>query len=245
MPPYGRATSAELDQLFRGGEERRRVDQRRADAERAGLHLLADQAAHTLELVGRRRAVVVADDVRRAGSSRRRTTRRSARRPCRSQVRQVLGQRRPRDRRTSRSPWSRRVHPLLHRVAQRAHRLAFAEDLQGHALLDVALRPPVGEHDSVYEWQHVDEARRHGQPAGIDLRPRPRRESSPMAATRSPAIPTSASLGAPPCRRRRSRRGSGRRRTGPPPTGRRRPSGPGRRSRARHRIGSPPRGRAS
>ena len=54
---------AELDQLRRFGVKGRRIDQRGADAERAGFHLLADQRAHLVELLRRRRLVFEPDHI--------------------------------------------------------------------------------------------------------------------------------------------------------------------------------------
>ena len=53
---------------------------------------------------------------------------------------------------------------------QRAHRLAFAHHLERHALADVALRPrPSWIKRFGGPAQHVDEARRHREAAGIDV----------------------------------------------------------------------------
>ncbi len=63
LPPYGAAAAHSSISSSVDGEERGRIDQRRADAERAGRHLVADEAAHRVHLGGRRRAVVLADRV--------------------------------------------------------------------------------------------------------------------------------------------------------------------------------------
>ena len=58
-----RGDFAELDQLLGLGVKRRRINQRRADPERARFHFLADQLAHLLELLRRRLFVFEANDV--------------------------------------------------------------------------------------------------------------------------------------------------------------------------------------
>ena len=67
------------------------------------------------------------------------------------------------------SPW-RLDGLLLHRVVQRAHRLALADHLERDALADVALGAAVVDERLVGPAQHVDEAGRDGQARGVDLR---------------------------------------------------------------------------
>ena len=150
------------------GVERRRVDERRADAERARLHLLAHERPHLVELLpawascprGRSRA--------RGWSSRRRTRPRSAR--CRAAPAT------PGTRHSVVQVMSYLMSPicfdraLLHRVVERAHRAAFAEDLRRHALPDFALGAAVGDQRVRRPRQHVDEARCDRQ-AGRHRRP--------------------------------------------------------------------------
>ena len=107
------------------------------------------------------------------------------------QLAQVLRQRRPGD--VELEVAHLLDHPLLHRVVQRAHRAAFAEDLRGHALTDLALRAAVDEQRLGRPRQHVDEARRDREARGVDRSlPRLAADRSPTAAMRSPRIPTSA-----------------------------------------------------
>src|SRR5204863_932096 len=60
-------------------------------------------------------------------------------------------------------------HELFHRWIQRAHGIAFAHHLQGHALPDVALRPGILYQGFGGPTQHIDKARRHCKTAGIDV----------------------------------------------------------------------------
>src|SRR5581483_3607422 len=52
---------------------------------------------------------------------------------------------------------------------ERAHRAPLAEHLQGDALLEVGEAAPVGDERLDGPAQHVDEARRDGEAAGVDL----------------------------------------------------------------------------
>jgi hypothetical protein len=54
---------AQLDQLIGLGIKSRRINERGADAERSGLHFLADKFAHLVELLRRRWLVFKTDDV--------------------------------------------------------------------------------------------------------------------------------------------------------------------------------------
>ena len=87
---------AQLDQFLGARVERRRVDQRRADPERALFHLLTHERAHLVELSRRGLPILEADDVladRRRADERRDVLRDAA--PL--ELAQVLGQRRPGD----------------------------------------------------------------------------------------------------------------------------------------------------
>src|SRR5690606_2452868 len=128
-----RGDARELDQLARLRVERRRVDQRGADAERTLLHGLSHQRAHALQLIGRGRPVLVADlvDTHRRRADERRDVRRD---PTLDQVLEVLAQR---------GPWDVVLdvtllleHLLLQGLVQRTHGRALAEDLERDALLD-------------------------------------------------------------------------------------------------------------
>ena len=69
--------------------------------------------------------------------------------------------------------WAPEAPPLgAHLRAQGAKRATLAEDLQGDALADVALGPPVPEQAGLLA-HHVDKAGRHGQAPGVDLHLRP------------------------------------------------------------------------
>ena len=152
---------AQLDQLLGRGVEGRRVDQRRADAERARFHLLPHERAHLARAAAAvgfwssrpmtcSRIVVAPTNEATFGE----TPRFSSSRRYSASVVHVMSY--------LMSPCSSTM-PLLHRVVERAHRAAFAEDLERHALADVALRAAVGEQRLGRPREHVDEAGRDGQ----------------------------------------------------------------------------------
>ena len=60
------------------------------------------------------------------------------------------------------------LHLPLHRVREGPHRRALAEDLRRHALPDLALRAPVDEQRLGRPGEHVDEAGRDREAAGVD-----------------------------------------------------------------------------
>jgi hypothetical protein len=68
-----------------------------------------------------------------------------------------------------------------HLLVERAERNPLAEDLQSHALTDIALSPAVGEENGLFA-HHVDEARGDREPAGINLPRRPDRRPRCAAA---------------------------------------------------------------
>ncbi len=154
------------DQLVGVGEVGRRVDQRRADAQRPLLHRPAHELAHPLQLLGRRRPVLVADlvDPHRRRAHERGHVRRHA---ALLQVLEVLAERRPGD--VVADVVLALDHLLLHRLVERPHRPALAEDLQRHALEQVAHAAAVLDQAGGGPAQHVDEARRHRQAAGVDV----------------------------------------------------------------------------
>src|SRR5206468_10464629 len=57
----------------------------------------------------------------------------------------------------------------LKAIVERTERPTFPEDLEGHALTDVRLRTAVREERIDRPGQHVDEPRRDGEPARVDL----------------------------------------------------------------------------
>ena len=161
---FGRGL-AEFDQFVGLGVERRRVDQRRTDAERALFHRLAHVAAHAFEFVVRRRPVIVAHlvDPQRGRTDERRHV---AGNPLVLEELQVLAKRRPRDLEVVVGNLLQEAG--LHGLGERAHRPALAHHLERHALADVALRAAVVNQGHRSPAQHVDEARRHGQAFGIE-----------------------------------------------------------------------------
>ena len=166
MPPNGAAACGERDQLFGLGVEGRRVDERRPDAERAFFHRLANERLHARQLGGVRRAVFVAQLVH--ADSRRADERCDVGGDAALRdVVQVFVERRPGDVELD-VPLLLAVQSL-HLGIERAHRLALAEDLERHPLLDVAERAAVLDQRFVRPAQHVDEARRDGEATRIDL----------------------------------------------------------------------------
>ena len=128
---------AQLDQLFGFRVKRRRINQRRADAERPGFHFFPHQLAHFVELL-RRRPLYLRIPLRiRESSSHRGMTRHCSEMPrfsryCRysasvfhlmSYLMSVL----------------LADHVLAHTIVQRPHRFAFAHDLRRDALSNFAL----------------------------------------------------------------------------------------------------------
>ena len=99
---------------------------------------------------------------------------------------------------------------VLHRLVERPARLTLAEDLQRHALLDVAHPASVDDQRLGGPGQHVDEAGSDGLAGGVDLRGRARRGEIAERHDRGRrGSPTSARRPGPHCRRRPRRCGSG------------------------------------
>ncbi len=165
LPRYLCRHLAELDQLLGAGIERRRIDQRRADAERARLHLAADDGPHLVELRGRRLPVGESDHVLADG---RRAEERSdvLRDPAPFDLREILRQRGPGDLELQVAHLL--GHPPLHRVVERPHRRALAENLGRHALANFTLGTAVDEQRLGRPRQHVDETRRDRHAGGVD-----------------------------------------------------------------------------
>ncbi len=185
----------ERDEFVGVGKAPRRIDERRGDAHRALLHGGADDGPHLVELLRRRGPIVVADDVLAwgRGADERRDIRGDA---ALLEVPQVLVQRGPLD--VVLDVALAADHLLLHGVVERAHGVALAHDLEGHALADVALRVAVLDERLGGPRQHVDESGRHGEPrTSISVRPsaRPR---SPMATIASPSMARSPTMGLDP-----------------------------------------------
>ncbi len=155
------------DQLIRFRIKGGRVNQRRADAERALAHRFAHEVLHAREFVRLRRAVFIAEFVnahrRRADEGR--DIRRHA---ARFKVVEIIAKARPRN-----------VEPdvalLLqalgaHGVGQGAHRPALAEDFKRHALKEVALAAPVLDQRFGRPAQYIDEPRRDRPALRVDDR---------------------------------------------------------------------------
>ena len=156
---------AQLDQLLGLRVERRRINERCADAERARLHFLAHELAHLLELLRRRRLVFEADDVL---ANRGRADERShvAGNAARFEITQIFRQRVPFD--VVVDVFLLPQHELAHTVVHRSHRFAFAHDLGRDALANLALRTPVLNQRLVRPRKHVDEPRRDREPVGLN-----------------------------------------------------------------------------
>ncbi len=169
LPRYCCGDLAQLDQLLGGRVERRGVDERRADAERARLHFLPHERPHAFELVGRRLPIVEPDDVlaNRRGADKRRDVLRHA---APLQLLEVLAQGRPGDGVLEIA--LRPDAPLLHLFSEGPHRVSLAHDLRRHALPDLSLRASVREERLGGPRQHVDEAGGDGQAARVDRRAR-------------------------------------------------------------------------
>ncbi len=174
----------ERDQLVCPGVERRRIDQRRADAESSLAHGRANEFLHALELRLRRGPVLVTDLVyaKRRGADVRGDVRTHA---PRLEEFQVLSERGPGHGEfvvlcqpeplahgclAAGCPDPRLHRGFLHRVVQGAVRVALAEDLERDPLTDVALRPSVRDEAVGRPAEHVDEAGSHGQSGHIDFR---------------------------------------------------------------------------
>ena len=191
-----RGRAAQLDQLLGRREERRRIDQRRTDAERARRHLVAHEAAHHVHLGRGRRTVVLPDGVdaqRRRADVRRDVLRdaASSRRGARysASVRHVTS-----------TGISRFAMPLLH---PRAASPACSGPIELPSPKICSVTPcfsspserAVLQHADVRVAEHVDEAGRDGHPRRVDLgRRRARRRDAPIAAMLSPDTPTSADV---------------------------------------------------
>ena len=154
-------------ELVGGREAVRDVLQRRADAERALAHRAGDQRLHLGDLVGGRRPVGLADDVvaQAAGAD---------------EGADVDGRGRalePGEVLVERAPVLGHLEEVVaglavghHLVVHRRNRHAFAGDLGGDALGDLAGRPAVDEHVELGLAEQVDEAGRHHQAGGVDPR---------------------------------------------------------------------------
>ena len=158
---------AQLDQLLGGGIRAGGVDERRSHAERAVAHGPADHGAHLLELVRSGRTVRAAEDVdaRRRRAEERADVDRDA---AADQRVEIFAERGPVD--VVLDVALEVEDLLLHGRRERSHRLAFAEDLRGHALLDVRHRAAVGDERFLRLAHDVDEARRRGEAVRVDFR---------------------------------------------------------------------------
>ncbi len=99
--------------------------------------------------------------------------------------------------RASSRPRDRPDRASLEAVARRGRR-AFAGHVERHALPHLALRGAVGHQRHLGVGVEVDEARRDHQAGGINRPAAGRPARGPIAATRSPRMPTSARTAAAP-----------------------------------------------
>ena len=131
---------AELDELIGPGIKGRRINQRRANAERAGFHFPPNEFAHLIELPRRRRFIFESDHVfadRGRADKRGHITRNAA--PL--EITQIFRQRVPLD--FVLNIFLLANDALFHFVVQRPHRSAFAHDFGRDALPDFALRTAI------------------------------------------------------------------------------------------------------
>ena len=163
-----RSGLAEGDQLLRPRVKRGGIDQRRGDAYRAFGHRVAHQLLHPLQLVGRGRTIGIADFVNahRRGADKGRDI---AGHASLNEVVQIFAQRGPLDAILDVSLLL--AHLPLHCVIERPHGRAFPQNLERHALADVALRAAIFDEGPVGPTQHVDESRCHCETPGVKLRP--------------------------------------------------------------------------
>ena len=123
---------------------------------------------HALQFRGRGRAIGIADfvDAHGSGADKGRDIAGDA---ALDEVVQVFGQRGPLDGILDVALLL--AHLPLHRVGERPHGRAFAQDFERHALADVALRAAILEEGAVGPTQHVDEPRGDRETPGVQLRP--------------------------------------------------------------------------
>ena len=155
----------ERRQLRRFGICRRRIDERRANAERAILHRLANKRAHPVKLRRRRVDVLLAKLMyaNGGGSDEGRDVRCNA---LALKVFEILGERRPFYRIFDVAFALEREPP--HPGRKRSHGIALAEHLQSDALPSVAHPAPVGDQAFDRPAKHVDEARRDSLAGSVD-----------------------------------------------------------------------------
>jgi hypothetical protein len=179
-PAVPRRDFGQRHQLARRSEDRRGVGQRGADAERT-LRASPGRPVrlHAGELGRRGRAVRRSRPRGRERSSPRRTTRRWVETPCLLEVLEVTAERRPGHLEAS-GRSVRRGGARASAGGERSHRRAFAEDLEGDSLVDIGERAAVDEQRLVGPGEHVDEARRNGASADVEL-------DAPARAKRAPA----------------------------------------------------------
>ena len=154
------------NQFVRLRVEGRRVNQRRPDAKRAFFHRLANELLHSCQLCGCGGSVGVTDFVDAHG---RRADERSdvAGNAALNEVIEIVAERRPFD--IEFDVALTFVHLLFHRVVERTHRFALAHNLKRDALANAALRTAVLDERFVGLTEHVDEAGRDGEPAGVNF----------------------------------------------------------------------------
>src|SRR5690606_7498787 len=144
------------DELRRLRIERRRVDQGRTDTEGALLHRLAYQRLHLFEFRLRGIAVFEADDVL-ADRGRANEGRNVDRDALVLEELEILAERGPFNVVTDVALAF--LHDLLERVVPRSPGFTLAEDLERHALPNIALRPAVLDQRADGPAEHVDESR--------------------------------------------------------------------------------------
>ena len=155
-----------LDQLFGRGVVAGRIDQRRADAERAVLHRAPHDGAHGVELRGVRLADRLAFRVHahRRGADERADVRRRAVRLHRVEPGPEAV--RPGIRARSLRAAGRELTTRGGLLVRRRRRASFAEDLGGDALRHLAHRPAVAE--EVGSALDVDESGRDDESAHVE-----------------------------------------------------------------------------
>jgi hypothetical protein len=154
------------DQFGRLGVGAGCVDERRGDAECAVVHGFARDGLHLLQLGGRWIAVLAPEDVDagRGGAEEGADIRRDT---AMLQPDEIFAKRRPFDRILDVGLVVDEF--LFHRRRERPHRLTFAEDLGGHALLRVGETAAIGDERLLRLAHHVDESGRDGETVNVDF----------------------------------------------------------------------------
>ena len=160
-----RGDFAKLDQLFGLRVERRRVNERAANAERAGFHLLPDELAHFIHLLRRGLLVFEADNVL-ANRGRADKGGDVAGHTPFFEILQILDECVPRD--VILDVRLLLQHVLADAIIHRAHRLAFAHDFSRDPLPNFTLGASILNKRFSRPGEHVYESWRDGEVVRVD-----------------------------------------------------------------------------